>query len=136
MTETRARLDRSVSERDFQRTVIRMAHAYRWKVAHFRPARVTVDGVETYRTPVEADGKGFFDLVLVRPPHLIFVECKSEKGVLSAEQKEWGELLVACGTTVETYDEDDILEHEVWVPAVAYYVWRPSMLDEIEKILR
>jgi Holliday junction resolvase len=33
--------------------------------------------------------KGFPDLVLVRPPRLLFVELKSDKGKVKPEQIEW-----------------------------------------------
>ena len=49
---------------------------------------------------------GFPDLVLCRPPRLLFVELKTTKGKLTAEQKAWGERLIDSGAE--------------------YRIWRPS----------
>ncbi len=61
-----------ITEDNFQQTIIEMAQWLGWKVAHFRTAR-KADG--TWYTPVEADGEGFPDLVLVHEAQrrLIFV---------------------------------------------------------------
>ncbi len=60
--------------------------------------------------------KGWPDLVLCRPPRLIFVELKTDKGILSPEQGEWLEALAGCDCEV--------------------YVWRPDDIDEITRILQ
>ena len=75
----------TMTEDDLQTAIISAAHVYGYRVAHFRPALTT----KGWRTPVSADGKGFFDLVLAKPHRLIVVECKSEKGKLSPEQEAW-----------------------------------------------
>jgi hypothetical protein len=54
-----------VAERDFQSAVVPCARLFGWRVAHFRAAQ-TKHG---WRTPVEADGKGFPDLLLLHPCH-------------------------------------------------------------------
>lgn len=79
-----------MTEAELQSAVIELARLLGYRVAHFRAAQ-TAKG---WRTPVEADGKGFPDLVLVRrPARLIFVELKGERGRTSPEQREWLELL-------------------------------------------
>lgn len=55
--------------------------------------------------------RGWPDLVLVRPPEIIFAELKSENGRLSLDQQICLERLAQCG--LETH------------------VWRPSDTDEI-----
>ena len=61
---------------------------------------------------------GFPDLVLVRPPRVIFAELKTEKGKLSADQEAWLDVLDRCNE-VETY------------------LWRPLDWDRIvEKLKR
>lgn len=55
---------------------------------------------------------GFPDLVLARYKEVIFVELKTEKGTLTEHQRQWGDHLPG------------------------WRVWRPSMWDEIEKVLR
>lgn len=101
-----------IKEDDFLRQVITLAHLYGWKVAHFRHA-MKKDG--NYITPVQADGAGFPDLVLVRG-RIIFAEIKSEKGKLSDAQKEWRDALENTGGE--------------------YYTWRISEWDEIVEILK
>ena len=101
-----------VNESGFQRTVIEMAHALGWFIAHFRPA-MTAWG---WRTAVSADGAGFPDLVLVRGDRIIFAELKSETGQISPAQEKWLDALMATGVEV--------------------YVWFPRDFDRIEEILR
>src|SRR5690606_26458090 len=99
------------TEKEFQAQVIALAQLCGWRVAHFRPAR-TKDG--EWRTPVAADGKGFFDLVLMRD-RVIFAELKTDKGKLTREQHAWREAAtMAKAITV---------------------VWRPRDWDLIETVL-
>ena len=60
---------------------------------------------------------GFPDLVLVRPPRLIFAELKSQVGRVTPAQKAWLDDLYAT-------------------PSTEVYLWRPSDLDDIERVLR
>ena len=107
----------TMSEEQLQSAIIELAHSLGYMVAHFRPARVMVHGMMTYRTPVSADGKGFFDLVLVGWGRIIASEIKSEKGKLSPEQVKWARQWEASGGL--------------------YYLWRPSdwLNDTISKVL-
>ncbi len=102
-----------LTEAEFQRQVIEVAHIFGWRVAHFRPA-MTQRG--TWITPVQADGKGFPDLVMVRGERLIFAELKQDKARLTAEQIGW-------------LDELSATKAEV-------YTWRPSTFDFIMDCLR
>lgn len=103
-----------VSEKEFQKQVIELAHAFGWKIAHFRTA---MNARGHYQTPVGADGAGWPDLVLVHPEWklILFRELKTEKGKLAEHQRIWGEWLVAA-------DQD-------WA------VWRPSDLPIIATAL-
>jgi hypothetical protein len=69
---------RPVSEADFQSQVLDHFHVH-----------------DSRRSP-----HGFPDLVLCRPPELVFAELKSATGRLTAEQSAWLELLRACGQRV------------------------------------
>lgn len=102
----------SPNERAWQDQVIELARLYGWRVAHFRPAKTE----QGWRTPVQADGAGFPDLVLVRPPRVIFAELKSATGGIRAEQRVWLDQLLDCGG-VETY------------------IWRPNDFDQVARIL-
>lgn len=80
-------------ESDFQRTVIATARYLGWRVAHFTRA-VTPSG--GWVTPVQADGAGFPDLVLVRE-RVVYAELKSDKGRVSPRQREWLQALTGAG---------------------------------------
>jgi hypothetical protein len=115
MTKTsRAALLRRLkqSEKSFQRQVIDLAHLHGWTVAHFRPA---MDRDGRWKTPVQADGAGFPDLVLVRPPRIIFVELKRDGAKLTDLQNKWADMLLAC---CERGNVD-------------YFLWRPNIWDNI-----
>jgi hypothetical protein len=77
------------TEKEFQRQVIQLAQLCGWKVAHFRPARVIVNGKETWRTPCEGDAAGFPDLVLAKRGAVFFFELKSDRGKVTDEQQKW-----------------------------------------------
>jgi len=85
------------TERAFQQQVIDLALLYRWRVYHTWNAMHST--------------KGYPDLHLIKPPHSIFAELKSDKGKVTQEQQSWLDMLKDCG-----YEA---------------YVWRPGDFDEI-----
>jgi hypothetical protein len=101
-------------ENELLKCVVALAKYHGWLCAHFRPA-LTNKG---WRTPVEADGAGFPDLVLAKVRNVfavvLFVELKSQKGKLSEAQKAWRDILYPT-----------------------YYLWRPGdwISGKIEKVL-
>jgi hypothetical protein len=116
---TRSRLteadhqNRRLTEAEFLNQVIELAHLTGWRVAHFRPA-LTARG---WRTPVQADGAGFPDLVMTRRERCIAAELKREVGgAISPEQVAWLAAFDAAG--LETA------------------IWRPSDFDRIAEALR
>lgn len=102
-----------MTEREFQKTVIDLAHIYGWLVAHFRTA---LSQKGHWMTPVQADGAGFPDLCMVKGERMIFAELKADKGKLSEKQERWMHALR-------------------FVPQVEVYVWRPTDFTYIEEIL-
>jgi len=90
-----------VNETDFSTQIVDLFRYLGWKYYHTHDSRRSV--------------AGFPDYVAVKPPRVLFIELKKEKGKLSWEQDEWGYLLSKC-------------------PGVEYYVWRPS--DDVESILK
>ena len=102
------------TEKGLQRAVVELALLNQWMVYH------------TDRS--DRSEPGFPDLVLIRPPVVLFVENKTEKGQLRKGlwnksgkrwlpgQDDWAEALKAC-------------------PGVLYFLLRPSMWDEIEEVL-
>lgn len=58
---------------------------------------------------------GFPDLVLVKPPRIIFAELKVGRRKVTAEQAAWLEALAACN--------------------MEYYVWYPDDLESVRDVL-
>lgn len=101
------------TEAAFQRQVIALARMTGWKVAAFRPAQ---NARGEWRTPVQGDGKGWPDLVLVGRGRVLYRELKLDKRYPGPEQREWGEALLAAGAD--------------------YAVWRPKDWPIIEATLK
>ena len=104
----------NITEKEFSQQIEDLFSIYHWHWCHFRPAR-TEHG---WRTAISGY-KGFVDYIAVRASEggiarLLFIELKSDKGVISPEQWEWLDLLELC-------------------PKVECYLWRPS--DNIEEIV-
>lgn len=97
------------SEKEFQSMVIRLARLRGWLCAAFRPAR-TARG---WRTPVQADGAGWPDLILLRGKEMIAAELKVGRNDLTPRQRMW-------------------LDELVEVLGVKTRVWRPEDWNEIE----
>ena len=126
--------DLLVKESDFQEWLIGLAHYYRWRIAHFRPARTE----KGWRTAVSGDGKGFPDCVLVRPPRLIIAELKSLTGKLSPEQEVWIRDLGECvrQITLEPVKFSKPRAYNKLIHSLEVYTWRPSDRDLIEDLLK
>ena len=102
----------TITETQFQAQVIELARILGWRSVHFRPA-LTARG---WRTPVQGDGAGFPDTLLVRRDRIVAAELKSAAGKPSTEQLAWLEALAAAGC--ETF------------------LWRPTDFDQIAEVLR
>ncbi len=96
-----------ISERDLQNAIVDAARLYGYMVFHTRPA-ISAKG---WRTPVQYDGKGFVDLVLVGADRIVFAEIKAAKGKLSREQEHWLEGLAKVAAVTDT------VRVCVWTPA-------------------
>ena len=81
-----------IREGELLRLVIAVARGLGWRVAHFRPA-LAKSG--RWMTPVQGDGIGFPDLVMVKGQRLIFMELKATTGRLRPEQRAWMDALDA-----------------------------------------
>ncbi|MBK9181448.1 MAG: VRR-NUC domain-containing protein [Acidimicrobiales bacterium] len=91
-----------VTERDWSGLVVSLAQLCGWHAYHTLDSR--------------GSGYGWPDLVLARPPELLVVELKSEKGKVTAAQQDWLDRLAGCGVEVA--------------------VWRPRDWGEVEARLR
>jgi len=98
------KLDRAVLERDLQDQIIQLARLLRWRVAHFRPA-MTAQG---WRTPVQADGKGFPDLILLRGSRIVVVEVKRQLGTIDPDQELWLDAFRGVGAEVHVWRPSDM----------------------------
>ena len=97
MSDNFAAVNLSLSEQQFTNQIRDLARALGWSRYHTWLAKHSA--------------AGFPDEVLVRPPRLVFAELKSETGKPTPAQREWLDLLAACGLEV--------------------CLWRPSMIDQI-----
>lgn len=97
-----------MNEEQFTRQVIQLAQLRGWRTLHIRPAR-TAGG---WRTPVQGDGKGFPDLLMIRGHSVIAAELKVGKGKLTPEQDRWLSDLENAGVTVFRWTERDWPEIE------------------------
>jgi hypothetical protein len=68
----------------------------------------------TYRS--ERSEAGFPDLVLIRRPRVVFAEIKAQRTPVTDAQRAWLEELRACGQEA--------------------YLWRPSDIEKLARILR
>ena len=121
VAQSKAVLLNAETEAELQAKVLELAKRRGWRCAHFRPARVTINGKETWRTPVQGDA-GFFDLVLARKGTVILVELKREDGEQTRQQFDWDY-------------EARPFTHHVPTPSHHVYLWRPSDWPEIERVL-
>ena len=103
-------LDGQISEAEFQRAVLDLAHLAGWRSMHVR--RSVVRG-EQWATATSVTG--WPDLALWRPGRFLVVELKAQRGRLSPAQRDVLDSLTAAGVEVD--------------------VWRPSDWVEIESTL-
>lgn len=113
---------RELTESQFQRQVTSLAQMLGWHWVHvsYGPKLNRAGAVVRYTTPTTGTmAQGWPDLVLVRPKdsRLIFAELKRETGKTSPEQDTVLDILRSLS------------------PMVEVYVWRPSEVDEIARIL-
>lgn len=95
-----------MTEDEFAKTILPLAHLHHWLCMHQRPARTN----KGWRTLIQGD-PGFPDWVFARDGEVLFVEQKSDHGRLTPEQQQW---------------KSHLPNHDVW---------RPSDLEQIKAIL-
>lgn len=93
-------------EKELQAAVIDCARIFGWRIAHFRSVPVRRGSSTVWQTPVQADGAGFPDLVLVRE-RVLFVELKVGRNVLSTEQTAWINALRTAGEEARIWTDND-----------------------------
>lgn len=111
--------------------IVDAARVLGYTCAHFRPAQTS----KGWRTAVSYDGKGFPDLVLVRPrtssalspARVIFAEVKGKGDRLRVEQELWLDVLRHSSSRID--DTQVLVQTFVWTPAE----WTSGA---IERVLR
>ena len=88
-----------MKEKELQTNIIRLASIRGWQHYH------------TFNSQKSA--RGWPDLVLCRPPDVLFVELKSAKGVMTPYQVMWLDMLKACGLRAFVWKPKDWLNGEV-----------------------
>lgn len=74
-----------MTEDDLLRAVLDLAKVLHWRTLHIRPARTE----KGWRSPVQGDGKGFPDLLLLNLNRVLAAELKGPSGKCTEEQLEW-----------------------------------------------
>ena len=96
----------NMSERELQKIVLDLAEVNGWMHYHTYDSR--------------RSAHGWPDLVLCRPPEIIFVELKSNKGRLTPHQKKWQHALFLCGLEAYVWNEshwwDGLIERRLERP--------------------
>lgn len=82
-----------ITEKDLDACVRDLARLGGWRIYHTFDSR--------------RSSAGFPDLVLLRPPRLVFVELKSDRGRVSDEQSAWLDDLEQCGVEAYIWRPDD-----------------------------
>ena len=124
----------TLTEKQFLSQIVDLLKLFHWKFEH-----TFEQGVYARRT-----SKGFPDIVAVRPPRLLFIELKSEKGKLTEDQEAWIDALEGCQKVITTEPLDvsgkvAYLRMVNPVPILTIpevYVFRPSQFEEITEILK
>lgn len=111
-----------ILEREWQATLVQLLERLGWSVNHTRPGRGK-KGVWT--TPTTA--KGWPDLVCLRGPHLLAIECKGPATPVTPEQIEWlsrfSDLSCGCAWLLRPDAPIDEVAHWMAYPAEAPRVW-------------
>ena len=106
LDEYEAAVRRTWNESELQADTIRRAQGHGFLVAHFRAVKQQRrDGTTRYLTPVQADGAGFPDLVMVRGDTLVVAELKKAGQKPKPEQVEWLQRFAGvAGAIVRVWD--------------------------------
>jgi hypothetical protein len=126
-------MKRAGSEAQFQQRVEQLAAYYGWRHFHAPDNR---PGGKAGR--LQRVAPGFPDLVLIRPPELIFAELKTDTGRVRSEQAAWIADLEAVAVAMRAFIQhgQDAPRLERFsdahgIPCIDVYVWRPRDFDAI-----
>lgn len=94
---------RPQTEANFLAQVLALLRLRGWRAAHFRGARSRAG----WRTPCQADAKGFPDVLACRGRRCVALELKVGKNKLTPEQSQWLACLAAAGVEAWTVRPED-----------------------------
>jgi hypothetical protein len=108
--EFRRLTDGALSEAKWQKQVEDMLDLFGYWWMHVPPNVVVCPRCKTkiYR----GIKKGFPDVLAIKPPHILWIELKKERGQLEPEQTLVGQMLLACGQRwvhARPRDREDLL---------------------------
>jgi hypothetical protein len=114
----------AIREKDLREQIRSLVKIYGWRMAFTQ---------YSLRSP-----KGFPDLVLVRPPRIIFAELKSLIGKTTPEQDAWLADLEAVASEVRFIKGQAEEFHAALSarPLVEVHIWRPADIEKIAEVLR
>lgn len=93
-----------LDEKTLQAAVIDLARVLGWRIAHFRSVPVKRGPRVVWQTPVQGDGAGFPDVVLVRE-RVVWAELKVGSNKLSEQQQHWISALRRAGQEVHVWTD-------------------------------
>ena len=97
-----------MTENDLLTSVLHLAKVTGWRVAHFRSVKTQrPDGSTRWLTPVQGDGVGFPDLLMLKGDRGIAWELKSQRGRVPDEQYRWLAALKMVGFEVSVVRPSD-----------------------------
>jgi hypothetical protein len=91
-------IDAQLTEKQFQKQLEAALDALNWWWMHI-PSNVIVCRF-CHRKNYRGLQKGFPDILAIKPPHIVWIEVKTERGWLDPEQRRVHEMLRACGQRV------------------------------------
>lgn len=131
---------RADSEAGFQQQVEYLAQLHGWRIFHAPDNRPVA--TRSGRTVKQRVRPGFPDLVLLRPPDLIFAELKTDKGRVAPAQREWlkelghiSDAIASLASEAYGVRVEGIGPPTPSLPSVHAFVWRPRDLEVIQLTL-
>jgi hypothetical protein len=85
---------RAMTEQQLQQQILGLAKYYGWETYHTHDSR--------------RSNRGWPDLVLIKPPRVLFIELKTYRGSLRPEQRTWLQALAGCGQEVAVWRPGEV----------------------------
>lgn len=96
--EFRRLIDGRLSEQEWQKQVEEALRWYGWWWMHIPPNVVVCPGC--HRKIYRGIARGFPDILAIKPPYILWIELKTERGALDPDQQRVHAMLQDCGQRV------------------------------------